>query len=176
MDLTEQELRGSVTIGYLKYVKKKWGLDGLKSAEEAVGIPMERINQGGFYPRYLTDRVLQWISENHGMDAVEDAGRYTIKNLGLFSFLVRFLKIETMIRKGRDGFKQAYKYGKMKIETGENEAWVRMKDVNNIKESCVGWQGALKGIMDLTKKKGTVEEVKCQLDGNEWCEYHLTWE
>jgi predicted hydrocarbon binding protein len=52
----------------------------------------------------------------------------------------------------------------------------KLIDFSETKENCVGWQGALEGMLELTKTKGTVKEVKCLCEGGDCCEFEIKWE
>ena len=50
-----------------------------------------------------------------------------------------------------------------------------MKDSNRIEESCMAWEGALEGMMEVTRTKGTVKMTKCQVKGDIYDEFILDW-
>lgn len=110
------------------------------------------------------------------MDRVRQAGKFTVKNLGLFAYMVRFMSMEAMLHKAEDRYSELYKFGEIKIELQDKKAIARMLDVSGIEENCQGWMGVLEAMLDLTKTKGTVSHTECQVKGASQCIYVVEWE
>ena len=79
----DPKLRGSVILGYLKFIKKTWGVSGLEQCTKDLGLDMSAIKDGGWYRETISGQVLAWISNNKGPEYVEKAGAHVIKNLGI---------------------------------------------------------------------------------------------
>lgn len=173
--MDEKQIRGSVINGYLTFIEKTWGKDGLEDCKRSVDILDIKITEGTFYPNDLLLEVLKWISGNHGISRVRQAGNYTVKNLGLLAYLVRFTSMDKMISKATDRFREVYRFGDITVDNTEKGVTVRMTDVCEIPENCEGWLGAFEAMLELTKTKGRVRKTKCQLKGAESCEYELEW-
>ncbi len=173
--MSERKIRGNVINRYLGFIKKTWGKDGEEQARKESGIVDINISDSNFYSNEIMVRILQWISANHGMERVKQAGKYTTKNLGLFAYMVRFVSMDTMLHKAEERFKELYKFGKIDIEISENKAIAKMKDVSEVEENCQGWIGVLEAMLELTKTKGTVTQTKCQVSGDDHCEYIVEW-
>ena len=171
----EREIRGSVINGYLKYVEKTWGKAGLETCKKTIKVADIKIKDGEMYTNKIILELLKWISANYGIEKVKQAGNYTIKNLGLLSYLVRFSSMDSMLSRATDRFREAYRFGTVGYEMTDHGARVWMRDVSEIPEDCVGWIGGLQGLMDLTKTKGQVVKTKCRLKGDKHCEYMLNW-
>lgn len=169
-------MRGSVINGYLKYVERTWGKDGMERCRAEAKLTDLDIKDGVLYPYVMEQGVITWISKNYGMEAVRKAGKHTVKNLGLMAYLVRFASIETMLEKAKTSYHEAYDFGKVDMKISGNRAVAVMKDVSEVPENCEGWIGALEGLLELNKKKGRVIHTKCQLKGAEACEYEMTWD
>lgn len=162
---------------YLDFVRKKWGQNGLTQCKEYAGVSNLEILEKEFYPAQHQVTILKWIGETKGPDCVRQAGNHSVKNLGLLKYIVRFASITTILNKAPRQYSDAFKYGKMEvIEHNSNRAILRATDQAFIPENCLGWIGAFEAMMELTNTKGTVKEIKCQLDGNSYCEYELSWE
>jgi hypothetical protein len=174
--MEERKIRGSVINGYLKYVEKTWGKSGLEKCLADVKIAGMEFKDGGLYPYQIDQEIVIWISKNYGMDSVRKAGKHTVKNLGLLAYLVRFASIETMLQKAKNAYQETYSFGRVDMRTDGKRAVATMKDVSDIPENCQGWIGALEGLLELTRTKGTVSHTKCQLRGDPHCEYEITWE
>ncbi|MCD6461388.1 MAG: hypothetical protein J7L61_01440 [Thermoplasmata archaeon] len=168
-----EELRGSVINGYLKYVKKSWGAEGLAALEEETGLDHRKIKDGQFYPREAINKVLLWISSNHGMDRVKRGGKATAQDLGLFKYLVRWSSLEHMISRAVNIYGELYKYGKIRAWYEEDRVRIEMEDANRLREDCYAWLGAFEGIAELTHTKADVKEEECIFRGGDKCVYYL---
>ncbi|MFO7619496.1 MAG: hypothetical protein R6W91_07605 [Thermoplasmata archaeon] len=173
--MTERMVRGSVINGYLKYVEKTWGKVGFERCMAEAKLTEIKPKDGTLYPYSMELEVIRWISRNYGMESVKKAGKHTVKNLGLLSYLVRFASIETMLGKAKDSYHEAYAFGHVDIQITGKRAIAIMKDVSDIPENCQGWIGALEGLLELTRTDGRVLKTKCQLKGDPHCEYEITW-
>ena len=174
--MAKREIRGNVINRYLAFVRKTWGKDGEEQAIKDSGLADIKINDSKFYDNEIMERILKWISANHGMDRVRQAGKFTVKNLGLFAYMVRFMSMEAMLHKAEERYSELYKFGEIKIELQDKKAIARMLDVSGIEENCQGWMGVLEAMLDLTKTKGTVSHTECQVKGASQCIYVVEWE
>ena len=109
--MAEKRIRGSVINGYLKFVEKTWGKDGLDECKRVINIADIKIDDGAHYSNGMMLALLRWISETHGISRIRQAGNFTVKNLGLLSYLVRFTSMDKMIQKATDRFKEVYGFG-----------------------------------------------------------------
>jgi hypothetical protein len=175
--MSERKLKGGVIIGYFDFIKRQWGEDGMRECIELTGVNPKKIKEETFYPADIDEVILKWISENKGMDFVRKAGNHTVKNLGALAYLVRFVNLESLLRRAKQNYEDAFDYGEVSVLCDEfnKRATVIMKDCNIIEESCLAWQGAFEGIMELTRTKGTVKQNKKQIGGNQYDEYLLDW-
>ena len=169
-------LKGSVVNGYLKFVKKSWGKQGLEDCLDECDLRGQVYSEKEFYPIDDMVKILQWISRNKGMDKVRAAGNFSIRNLGLLGFLVRFASMKQMLSQAENSYYQAFKFGKVNIDLKPKEAYITLKDYTICQEMCVGWAGAFEAMLDMTNTTGLVEEVECSLRGAPACMYHITWE
>jgi predicted hydrocarbon binding protein len=174
--MSAKQVRGSVINGYLKFVEKTWGKDGLEKCLVDTKLKGIGIKDGAKMPNAMLMEVIGWISRNHGMDYVRKAGRHTVKNLGLMAYIVRFASIETMLGKAKDAYDETYFFGEVNMNISGKHAVASMKDVSEIPENCEGWIGALEALLEITRTRGTVKKTKCQLKGDVRCEYEIVWE
>ncbi len=174
--MTEEKVRGSVINGYLQFIEKTWGKEGISNCKNDLNIADLRFKDGMFYPNEILLEVIKWISNNKGMNYVRKAGNHAVKNLGLLAYVVRFTKMETMVNKAKDAYLENYNHGTVEMKIGDNKATAIMKDVSKIPENCEGWIGAMEALLELTKSEGRVIKTKCQLKGDTHCEYEVTWE
>ena len=128
-----------------------------------------------WYPEKRSADILAWIREKKGIEYVEDCGRYTVKDLGILSYIVRFITIETMLKKAPDSFHDAFNYGQIELEIHDDHAIIKMKDTAIDENTCPAWVGVFKGMLEMTKTKGTVKEIQCELKGSECCIFRMDW-
>ena len=172
----ERKCRGSVIFGYVKYAKKAWGQDGMEEMCKAVDIDPKELKEGAWYPDEINDRIFKWLEEAKGFEYIEKANIHITKDLGLLSFVVRFANVKTVLNKFPSNYKELFNYGRIEIEhKGEGESTIKLFDCATTKYSCPAWIGAFKGALEMTNTKGEVEEVKCQLNGEPHCEFHVKW-
>ncbi len=178
LPMEKRMLKGGVILGYFAFIKKSYGKEGLNQCIEALGFGPKDVKAEKTYPRVNSDKVLQWLSENKGMDATRHCGAYTVMHLGILSYLVRFATWEKILHRAKESFRGAFLFGKMTIDLDEpnNKAVAKLMDVTSIKESCNAWQGVVEGAMRLKRANGVVTKTKCQIDGDPYCEYQMTWE
>lgn len=174
--MAEKRVRGSVIKGYLLFVEKTWGKNGLNQCLDETKIMPADIKDGVKYPNQMLLEVIKWISKHYGAEYVKKAGNHAVKNLGLLAYIVRFSSVETMLGKAKSAYMEAYDFGEVTMTISGKHAFATMKDVSEIPENCDGWIGALEALLELTKTKGRVVKTKCQLKGDPKCEYEVTWE
>ncbi len=167
----ERRVRGSVINAYLGFVEKKWGKMGLENCTTSLGID-KNLNDGHYYHDQVRENILRWISREKGEQYLEEAGSYVVQNLGILKWLVRFASPETIAKKFPKNYSEVYTFGRLEIDTSqENKIVVRLHDVSHIEETCMAWKGVCQGTLEATKTKGSVNKSKCQLKGNDHCEY-----
>jgi hypothetical protein len=171
----ERKVKGSVINGYLKFVEKSWGKDGAERCRRETNLAGIGVKDGISYPNGMLLAVIRWISGNYGMSQVRKAGNHAVKNLGLLAYIVRFSSIESMLRKAKDAYLEAYSFGEVEMIFKPHRATAVMKDVSEVPENCEGWIGAMEALLELTHTKGKVTKTMCQLKGDPRCEYEITW-
>ena len=173
----ELKCRGSVPLGFINYISKTWGQEGLEQFIKDTGMNPKNIKEGQWYDISSSGIVQEWIFKNKGEDQVIKAGTYTIKNQGIFSYIIRFANIKSILKRAPDNYQEVFKCGTMKVDIHENHAIVTMKDVAVNDYSCIAWKGAWIGALEITKTKGTVNETQCQIkDGASHCEFLVEWD
>ncbi len=176
--MSEQKIKGGVLKGYMKFIRYQWGADGLAECEGQTGMRLNEIQEEKFYSLEHNEAILKWVHNQKGMEYLTRMGNYTVKNLGVLSHVVRFANIKFLLRKAKENYKDTFNYGSCSVLTDEKSkrATIIFKDTNIIYESCVVWQGALEGMLEITRTKGNVSQAKCQPHGDEYCEYVMKWE
>ena len=168
----ERRTRGSVLNGYLKYIKQKWGASGLKVARADLGIDNLDFKDGQYYQDEIIGNILRWINRNKGEDAVKGAGRFILHNLGILSWLVRFTDIQTLAKKFPKNYSEVYGFGSCKTDDSDpKQVKLIFKDVGYYEEACMVWEGVCEEALVMTKTAGKVSHPKCEMRGDEHCEF-----
>lgn len=174
--MTENKIRGSVLNSYIKFVKKKWGVDGVTALVKYIGANTEGFKEGNWYDQKIEYKAFDWIKKNKGEQYVTECGTFCIQQLGLLSYVVRFTDIEYILKEAKKGYKDAYNYGSLDVELGRKEAKIVLQDAAVDEYACLSWLGAFIGAMEMTKTKGDIRELKCQRKGAPRCEFKMTWQ
>jgi hypothetical protein len=176
--MSERLLKGGVLLGYYNFIRHQWGDDGVDACIQETGVDPRQLKEEALYPRGMNTAILQWISGTKGIDYIKKAGNHTIKNLGLLSYLVHFGSMNRFLQKAKANYQETFLYGEVSIlnDGFAKRATVIMKDCNSIEEASNAWIGAFEGMMELTRSKGTVKQVKRQVDGADYDEFLLDWE
>ncbi len=172
----ERKVRGDVLKSYFKYIKKTWGIVGVNDCAEYTGIDPKDLKEGNWYPIEMDTKIMTWVEEHKGEDYLERVGNGTIKDLGLLSYIVRMIDVKTVINKVPTNYNQAYNFGEVEVDIGDDEAKIYMTNCMVDHTTCKGWTGAAKGILEMTNTKGVVKKTKCQAHGDDKCVWHLEWE
>lgn len=167
----EKLMRGSAINGYLKFVKKKWGVAGLNECLASAGLDA-MLKEGGYYSREVRLSILNWIAEERGMEFIKEAGKHTVLNLGLLSWLMRFANPPTVAERMKENYPEIYKYGRVEVDTSqEGRLFVKFYDLLTTKIEETAWVGVGEGFLEGTKTKGTIEVTSSQADGAEYTEF-----
>jgi hypothetical protein len=173
----QRKVKGGVIRGYFDFVRHQWGSDGVRECGKVIGFDLQTIKEDSFYPAEIDEEILKWISGTKGSQFVQKAGNHTVKNLGVLSYMVKFVNIKHLLKKAKDNYQDTFNYGEVSILADElgKRAVVIMKDCNIIEESCDAWLGAFEGMMELTRTKGSVKQNKRQINGDDYDEYIIDW-
>lgn len=171
----EKLTRGDAILSYFTYIRKKWGQEGLEQMFEDTKVP-ENLTAKEFYPDEEMIKVLDWIKDEHGEKALEEGGRFVVKNLGIIAWLVRLANMKFIMKRFEKNYKELYTFGRIETDTSqENKATLRMYDVYSGPSRCIAWKGVSKGALELTNTKGTAKKTKCVGKGDDCCEYTFEW-
>ena len=102
--MTERRLKGGVIIGYLDFIKRQWGQEGLDQCVGDIKLDADSIMAETFYPSEINDQILRWISREKGMEFVKKTGNHAVKNLGSLAYLVRFVNIKHLLKKAKENY------------------------------------------------------------------------
>ena len=85
--MEDRKVKGSVLLGYMKFIHKAWGQDGLDELISDIGIDPD-IKEDMLYIDEWSAKILAWIADNKGEEYIERAGKYAITDLGVLSYIV----------------------------------------------------------------------------------------
>ncbi len=172
--MNEKMAKGAVLNGYLKFIKKKWGLNGLKEAMAYANIKKEpRDGEWGLARNF--DLILEWIAKNKGMKQVKEAGRYSAKDLGVFGYIFgAVVGAEKLLKRMEATYPTMFNYGKMVIEIGDKSAVINIKGAAISDYDCPAWEGGLIGLMEIARSNGRVKVRKPE--NPEDCRYMVEWD
>lgn len=172
--MDEKKAKGAVVNGYLKLIKRKWGIQGVEEAMEYAGIKT-RPKDGEWLSMVRTDKVLEWIAKNKGMEYVREAGKYTAKNMGIFQYLfASIIGMERFLKRAEETYGTIFNFGEIRIKIDGKTATANLKGARFSQYSCTAWEGALLGFMEVTKSHGTVKALKP--DSPEDCKFFMEWD
>lgn len=174
--MEDRKVKGSVLLGYIKFIYKTWGQDGSDELITSIGIDPD-IKEDILYDDDWSGKILAWIAENKGEEYIERAGKYAITNLGDLSHIVEFMDIKSIMKRGSESYSAAYNEGDFVVDLKDTGATINIRGSGiNDKYACKAWVGVFKGMLEITKTKGTVKEVQCERDGADHCEFVMEWE
>ena len=172
--MDNRKCKGAVINGQLKYIMKKWGHQGQMEAMKFAGLAKSP-RDGEWVPISKNHLLYEWLIKNKGRKQAYEAGRYTAMDLGIFSFIFSFVGMEKLLEKARLNYKTLFDFGDIVIEKlDDRKAKVTMKEVGTEKFLCDVWEGAIRGLMDITKSGGTINRTTP--DGPADCTYIVRWD
>jgi predicted hydrocarbon binding protein len=175
--MTDRKCRGSTILGYYKYARKTWGAAGAKELATSAKFDPEELKEGGWYDDAINDRILDWIAKTKGKEYLIKSNRYLVQDLGLLSYIVRFMDASTILKKLPANYKDVFNYGRVVVEIeAPGAAKVRIYEAATSEYSCPAWLGVFQGMFEMTHTKGKAKEVQCQFKGAPHCVFELTWE
>lgn len=172
----ERLTRGSVINAWLNFVKKKWGQDALDQVLKELDLP-GMLKAGKFYDDEYYYKTQMWIKHNKGEKYLVEGGKFLVHNLGLLAWIVRFASTYTVMERAVKNSNEIYKFGRAELETpAEHIILVKLKDICYFPERCLSWKGVIEGTLEVTRTKGTVEEITCQNKGGDQCVFKVRME
>ena len=171
-----RKIRGRVIKGYIKFIKKKWGSDGLTSCQKETGVDLSNIIDERWYPNKNSYDIQKWLAERHGLDMCRQLWFSVATNIGVISYIARLAGFKRVLDRAAEEYRENLTHGKIRVDMDKKSAKIYFKDVNSGETQCTTWIGIFEGIMHITKTKGSVKKVACELNGDENCIYELHWE
>ena len=144
-------IKGRVINGYAKYIRKKWGKEGIEQCNKKVGIDIEACQNEKWISNTYLDDLLDWINENHGPDEVRQAGFSVVAERGVVNFVARLAGFDRVLDHGIEDIKDSLNFGEVNIKKNGKSAEVALKDITCTPSACHAWQGIFEGTFHITK-------------------------
>ncbi len=78
--------KGRIFGVYIKFMKKKWGQDGVDACQKDLNLPTTDFIDERWYPNQYGIDMAAWIGEKYGMKAVRDLGFHISTERGVVSY------------------------------------------------------------------------------------------
>ncbi len=172
--MSEEKVRGDVIKGYIRYIKKTWGQAGVDSYETYADVDSKGLKDNQWYDNELLRKMHLWFAEKDEKH-VRLSSSYCVQNLGLLSYIVKFMNIKKLLKKVPKSYNDGFSYGSLTIDIEENRATARFKDVIIDEYTCDAWKGALEGALLASNTVGTVEPIREEGMGERDCFFLMEW-
>lgn len=174
--MSERMVSGVTITGYLNFIKKTKGKDGLNQCLRETNLDVIEVKNPLKYPYEYQVNVLKWIQKNQGDDAVVRAGRFAATDLGPLKLLAKLKSMEGMMEIAADRYHKTIYFGDIDLEkVADRHIMITLTDAANDKVNCMAWRGVFKGCGDLTGNKTTVIEKECVFRGDKACVFSVKW-
>jgi len=173
-DSGDRKAKGGFMLGYQKYIRKKWGQRGIDAVKEATGFDLNEVQSEKWYPESIYVSILDHMEKTHGVESIEMMGYHGVISRGVVSYVAFMAGIDRILEKGANEFRSNFNFGDVSIEKATNMATITFTDAMSNENVALSWRGALKGILELAKKKGTID-LTADPDGKRHV-YVMKWE
>lgn len=166
-----KKVRGDVLHSWMKFIKKRWGQDGVDEMLSGTGIK-DDIKEGTYYPQERYEKLLAWVRETHGEKYLVEGGRSMLDNFGLLAYIVRFAGIKMVAKRVPNQISEFFSFGKVEAKViDDKNLRLRVYDITTTEDVCQAVLGSYSGVIAITKTKGTPIKTKCVHKGDKYCEY-----
>lgn len=172
----ERRIKGRVINSYIKFIRSKWGQDGLSSCQKETELELNKISDETWYPNTHSEKIQNWIATKYGLKYCKLLGFAVATETGVISYFAWMAGIKKVLSIATNEFKRNLTHGEIEVEVGPKTAKISLKNVNHYEAQCVTWEGILEGVLKITKNKGRVKKLGCELRGNPACIYEMSWE
>ncbi len=107
----EKVVKGASLNAILKFIKKKWGRDGVEEALKYAGIK-KAPKDGEWFPAEKMNKVIEWVGEKKGPEKAREAGEFTVTNMGVFMYiLVSKMSFDSIMKNADKKYRIMSNYG-----------------------------------------------------------------
>ncbi|GEM_PF-268229 len=183
--MQQKQCRGGIFFSRISYVKEKYGMNGLQkllSEMKKMGyngpLDEKEIKIMKAYPMDYNIIFLKAYKNVFGEKSFKNMSREAAKRKGIVGTFLKWAgSPEMIIGRAGDYWSKFYLFGKLEGEmVGEKKAVVKGYDVSPDPIFCEHLTEYYKGVFEnINIKDLNVEHVKCIHEGDDHCEWVLTW-
>ena len=156
-------VRGSIIVTLLKYVKKKWGKNGLHEFMTSTSMDPNAYEEIGNYSSDEAMIIMDWIDTTHGRQELQNLGRFTAQDIGLKRYLSLVMSIKFLVKAVKESNDRMMNYGSIEIEEKNGGFVVTITDIILTDTLLEFWTGIFEGIFIMSRRKGTVTANTSQM-------------
>ncbi len=160
MSLRKKEIRGILLNGLLRFVKRKWGIQGLEECKKKNEIGGE-IQDGLFYPISVSFDILEWIYTKKGENKVIEAGRYLVNDMGYISWLIDPEGGEETLVQFEDVQNEMFNFNPISIIHNENKVRFELESFYDTELFYLFTQGIIEGLLERIELEGEMAKRMC---------------
>jgi len=132
-----REEKGRILNGYIRYIEKKWGRDGVIQCGESIGKDLTNILDDRWYPESQTVEIIHWIKNEKGEHHLQKAGYSTVKQTGVISFIAKMAGVERVLESAKKEARESLNYGSIETSKEGKKATVVLTDYSSCPEVCL---------------------------------------
>jgi len=167
----EPRVRGRVLNGYMKFIRKKWGNQALEELQVDLGIDLHDVMEEKWYPQAQNLAIQKWVHDTYGPSHMRKLGFSASTEVGIISHFAWIAGFDRVLDHGIKDFRSVFDFGNIEVVREDGLVSIRLQDLSDQDFICESWIGAFEGICSLTKTRAVVSHPRCQLKGEEFCEY-----
>ncbi|MFO7618086.1 MAG: hypothetical protein R6W91_00235 [Thermoplasmata archaeon] len=171
----DEYINGQVLLSFREFIKKKHGQGGLDQLDKALDFNFRDVVDEGQYPAAYAVDCMNFIQTAYGADALFQAGRFSLQNIGAKRYFTIFLPPKTLLDKLAESVPKVNNSVKLNIEYQDSGAVVTLSNRNLKEVQCKYWHGMLQGVFDLTKTKGSIEVNIARVSKEGKAVYTMKW-
>jgi len=186
MSLEGKHVFAGVLVGRVNAIKDVIGADGYtdmypRLVERGYTAPQD-IDSVPLTKKFpITDfiAICSLFEEEHGADAFARLTRRAARKKGVVGFFLSWRGTpDFLCRKIPEIYSKYYDFGELEGEMeGEKAMIIRGKGMHTIPLLCRSYSHYYEGILKNIKVEGALaEHVKCEGEGDDHCEWRVTWE
>ncbi len=149
---------------------------GLEECLEDIGQRMDDIEERKWYDIEVLKALHTWIGDEKGERYMRRGGNYTVRDLGVLSYLVKFTNVKRLLKKAPKSYQEAFNFGSVHIDVKEGGAVIKMKGVKVDEYACLAWRGVFEGTLDATDTDGLVEAFEDDTKEEDDCYFKMQWD
>jgi hypothetical protein len=154
----DRKVRGFVMLGLSKFIKKRWGLEGIRDCSSSSCVNLEQVKPSGWYDMVEMNKMYAWLIDKKGIENVEASGFHIMKERGLFTNIDDYMTPRSLLEHTKKEYREMFNFGRFDTEFDLRVVKVTISDFSQNNGDCLIWGGIFKGILAVTNKKGQVKE------------------